>query len=59
MSDATHGLPVHRPDPEFGRPYALAHEDIPRIGLPQGWWLLPMLTGGIAGWVILLRAVFF
>ena len=59
MSDTTHGLPIHQPDPEFGRPYGLAHDGIPKLALPRGWWLLPMVIGGLAGWVILFRALFF
>ncbi|MBD1203332.1 MAG: hypothetical protein O9292_03445 [Rhodobacteraceae bacterium] len=59
MSDATHGLPIHRPDPDFGRAYGRPGDAAPRLGLPSGWWLLPSLAGGLAGWVILFRALFF
>lgn len=59
MSDATHGLPIHRPDPDFGRAYGRPGEAIPEITLPRGWWLVPSFLGGIAGWVFLVRALFF
>ena len=63
MSDATHGLPIHRPDPEFGhdfgRSYAMPGESIPQIGFARGWWLVPSMLFGLAGWVFLIRALFF
>lgn len=63
MSDATHGLPIHRPDPEFshdfGRAYARPGEGIPQIGLARGWWLVPSLLFGLTGWALLIRALFF
>lgn len=59
MSDATHGLPIHRPDPEFGRAYVRPGESVPRLALVRGWWLLPCVIGGLAGWVFLFRALFF
>lgn len=63
MSDATHGFAIHRPDPEFGqdygRAYALPGESIPRIGLARGWWLVPSLAFGLAGWGFLIQALFF
>ena len=58
MSDATHGLPIHTPDPEFGRMYQFPGEALPQLRLTRGWWLVPMLAGGIVGWAVLLRAVF-
>lgn len=59
MSDATHGLPIHTPDPDFGRAYQLPGEALPQLRLAEGWWLLPMLAGGLSGWALLLGAVFF
>lgn len=59
MSDATHGLPIHTPDPDFGRAYQRPGEAMPQLRLSPGWWLLPMLMGGAVGWAVLLRAIFF
>lgn len=59
MSDATHGLPIHTPDPDFGRVYQRPGEAIPELRLRSGWWLLPMLAGGVAGWAVLLDTIFF
>lgn len=59
MSDATHGLPIHTPDPDFGRAYQRPGEVMPQLRLSRGWWLLPMLAGGLAGWALILRAIFF
>lgn len=59
MSDATHGLPIHTPDPDFGRNYLVQGDVVPEFRLARGWWVLPMMAGGIAGWALLLRAVLF
>lgn len=59
MSDATHGLPIHTPDPDFGRIYSFPGEALPQLRLARGWWLLPMMMGGLVGWAALLRALFF
>lgn len=59
MSDATRGLPIHRPDPDFGRIYMHPADVLPEVQLGRGWWLLPMLAGGLAGWAVLMRAIFF
>lgn len=59
MSDATHGLPIHTPDPDFGRVYPFPGETMPDWCLSPGWWLLPMLAGGVAGWTLILRGIFF
>lgn len=61
MNDATRGLPVKTSDPDFGRFYHHPGEKLPRLELRvgPGWWLLPMLFGGVAGWSMLLRALLF
>lgn len=59
MSDATHGLPIHTPDPDFGRAYQRPEEVMPQFQLSPGWWMLPMLAGGVVGWAVLLRSIFF
>ena len=58
MADATHGLPVYCPDPEFGRAYRAPGESVPSYRLPAGWWLLPAMLLGLAGWVALFWADF-
>lgn len=59
MRDATHGLPIHTPDPDFGRRYLSPGEALPQVHLAPGWWLLPMLGGGLLGWAVLIRTIFF
>lgn len=46
-------------DAMFGRSYAPRGEVAPEIRLPAGWWLVPAVLGGAAGWVALITAVFF
>lgn len=59
MSDATHGLPVYRPDPDFGRSYRLPDEVEPSFRLPQGWWITPLIGVAVAGWAALLLHLMF
>lgn len=59
MSDATHGLPIHTPDPDFGRSYGWQGDTVPEVSLPRGWWLVPLFLCGVATWVLLARALFF
>ncbi|PLL12066.1 hypothetical protein C0V75_14380 [Tabrizicola sp. TH137] len=59
MSDASHGLPIHRPDPEFGRSYGRQGDAVPQMTISRGWWLLPAFLGGVTGWVFLFKALFF
>ena len=61
MTNATQGLPVKTPDPDFGRFYHHPGDTLPRLEmrLSRGWWLLPMLAGGISGWILLIGAVLF
>ena len=58
MSDATHGLPIYQRDPDFGRAYRGPGESVPNLRLPAGWWLLPAVVTGAAGWVALFWAIF-
>lgn len=59
MSDATHGLPVYEPNPDFGRPYGRVGEKAPSFELPHGWWIVPSVVLGALGWILLFKAVFF
>lgn len=60
MTDATHGLPMNsKADPTFGRPYAVRGDRVPTLHLPAGWWLVPAVLTGSAGWVALFLAVMF
>ena len=59
MSDATHGLPVYRPDPDFGRAYRRPGEVVPRLALPRGWLVAVAASGAVAGWAALLGVVIF
>lgn len=58
MTDATHGLPVYNPDPDFGRSYRAPGEAVPEVQLPAGWWLLPAVVTGTVGWAMLFWALF-
>lgn len=58
MSDATQGLPIQSHDPDFGRRYLSPGEALPQVHLARGWWLLPMLAGGVASWSVLIRTIF-
>ncbi|MEN9410365.1 MAG: hypothetical protein RL216_2339 [Pseudomonadota bacterium] len=57
MSDATQGLPISRQDPDFGRTYLAPGETVPDLDLPPGWWLVPVMISGLAGWIALFWAV--
>jgi hypothetical protein len=46
-------------DPCFGRNYAVRGEKVPEFRMPPGWWLLPSVIGGAAGWIMVISAVFF
>ena len=60
MTNATHRLPFHgETDPTFGRPYAVRGDCIPTLHLPAGWWIVPAVLTGSAGWVALFLAVMF
>ena len=60
MTDATHGLPIHgEADPTFGRSYAVRGEYTPTFTLPAGWWIVPAVLLGTAGWAALFMAVIF
>lgn len=59
MSDATHGLPVYEPNPDFGRAYVPLGEKMPSFQLPHGWWIVPAVALGTLGWILLFKAVFF
>ena len=50
MSDANHGLPIYHRDPDFGRSYRTPGESLPKFAPPAGWWVLPAMVAGIAGW---------
>ncbi|ESW61968.1 MAG: hypothetical protein Q27BPR15_03765 [Rhodobacter sp. CACIA14H1] len=59
MTDATHGLPTYDTNPDFGRAYRVAGDTVPSFSLPAGWWILPSVMGGAAGWALLFKAIFF
>ena len=59
MTDATHGLPKYEPNPDFGRSYRAVGDTVPSFRLPEGWWILPSVLGGAAGWALLFKAIFF
>lgn len=59
MTDATHGLPIYEPNPDFGRAYRAAGDTVPSFRLPAGWWILPSVMGGVAGWAMLFKTLFF
>ena len=59
MSDATHTLPQGGDDAAFGRCYAARGDATPEFHMPPGWWLLPAVIGGAAGWIALISAIFF
>jgi hypothetical protein len=52
-------MPGAANDVTFGRSYAVRGESVPEFRMPPGWWLLPAVIGGIAGWAILISAVLF
>jgi hypothetical protein len=59
MSNAIQTIPCAGDDVAFGRNYAVRGEAMPEFQMPSGWWLLPAMLGGAAGWVALFSAIFF
>jgi hypothetical protein len=59
MQNAFQTMPAAMNDVSFGRSYVVQGEKVPEFRMPPGWWLLPALVGGIAGWVFLISAMFF
>lgn len=59
MTDLTNGLPKYDANPDFGRAYQVAGDAVPTFRLPAGWWILPSVLGGLAGWILLFKAIFF
>lgn len=59
MSHAIQTYAGNADDALFGRSYAPRGEVTPEFRLPAGWWLLPAVIGGAAGWFSLITAVFF
>lgn len=59
MQTAFQAMPGNVNDVTFGRSYAVRGDSVPEFRMPPGWWLLPALIGGIAGWVMLISAIFF
>jgi hypothetical protein len=59
MQNTFQAMPGAANDVTFGRSYAVRGESVPEFRMPPGWWLLPALIGGIAGWALLISAIFF
>ena len=59
MQTAFQTIPGAANDVTFGRSYSVRGDSVPEFRMPPGWWLLPALIGGIAGWVMLISAIFF
>ncbi|NGQ90084.1 hypothetical protein G5V65_04190 [Rhodobacter sp. HX-7-19] len=59
MNHAINELNANAIDPMFGRSYAARGDVMPEFRMPQGWWLVPAVLGGAAGWAALISAAFF
>lgn len=59
MHNAIQTVPAMGDDVAFGRHYAVRGDAAPEFQMPSGWWLLPAMLGGAAGWISLISVIFF